>query len=151
MASDKPWLLQASSYLRGCTTDDGAHTSVKPWGKTHVHSVCAQSTCSSQPCGYAYLCWLRMVVGMCARAPVCAGGGRQRACDVCGCERLCWQLWEHLGCRAGRPWCDCVCKDLIESPGWLVVCCSWGAVHHSWVSPRGPPDSGVPLGQLKLS
>lgn len=63
------------------------------------------------------------------------------------CVGSCGNTWGAVTADHGVT----VCEDLIESPGWLVVCCSWGAVHHSWVSPRGPPDSGVPLGQLKLS
>lgn len=42
-----------------------------------------------------------------------------------------------------------VCEVLMESPGWLVVCCSWCVCvcvcDYSQASPSGHPDSGVSL------
>jgi hypothetical protein len=83
------------------------YMSVGPWARTYVRSVHTHVSSVGMPIS---------VLAEDAGGSVCvyagvrvhAGGGRQYAYDVFGCDRLCWQMWEHLGCCAGRPWCDCV-------------------------------------------
>lgn len=95
------------------------YMSVGPWART----LCAQCTYVCQLLAYTGMpiSVLAEDAGASVYGCVQVEGGRECACDVCGCERLCWQMWEHLGCCAGRPWCD----FLMESPDWLVVCRSW--------------------------
>ena len=74
--------------------------------------------------------WLRMVVGMCAwhRCVQVEGGGvLVMYVVVSGCVGRCGVTWGATLAGHGVT----ACEVLMESPGWLVVRCSRGALHHS--------------------
>lgn len=56
------------------------------------------------------------------------GGGMPVMCVVViVCVGRCGSTWGATLAGHGVT----ACEVLVESPGWLVVRCSWGALHHS--------------------
>lgn len=110
LASGRPGILQASSYLGG----DGfstVHVCVSSWDQSMcVHMGLCACVCR-QKCdcvgvsvhvpGHVQaedsVC-LEQCVYVCVHACVYRWRGDCMLANVCDCERLCWQMCKHLGC-----------------------------------------------------
>lgn len=89
--------------------------------------MCAVYIHTSAPWVCLSACWLRMLAGVCVCMPgygcmqVEGGSMLMMSSAVIVCVGRCGSTWGAALADHGVT----VCEVLMESPGWLVVCCSW--------------------------